>query len=177
MIERTKEPVRKLALFVALWGGFVLVALAILTGISIVGRAFLWAGLKPVPGDVELMESGVAFAVCAFLPWCQLQRGHASVAILTDRWNQSINALIDLVVDLLLTGVAALLLWRHVEGLQDKFNFGETSFILQFPIWWPYTAMLLGLTAWIVVGLWAVFADFAALKDGKRRIIDLEPTQ
>lgn len=172
MIQRTKEPIRKLALAVAVVGGLILVALAVLTGISIVGRAFLWAGLKPIFGDVELIESGVAFAVCSFMPWCQLQRGHASVSILTDQWNTAINAFIDLIVDVMLTFVAVLLLWRHVEGMSDKFRFGETSFILQFPIWWTYAAMVLGLATWIIVGFWTVGADFVALRSGQSRQID-----
>ncbi len=55
-------------------GGVVLVLLTIMTCISIVGRAGLTIGLRPVKGDFELIEAGVAFAIFAFLPWCQFTR-------------------------------------------------------------------------------------------------------
>ena len=56
-----------------------------MTVVSIVGRASLtWAWvLGPVPGDFELVEVGTGFAVFAFLPWCQLKRGHATVDLFT----------------------------------------------------------------------------------------------
>lgn len=172
MIQRSEGPIKKLALGVAALGGLVLVALAILSGINIIGRAFLWAGLKPIRGDVELIEAGVAFAVAAFMPWCQLQRGHASVTIISDLWNVVSNSVIDLISDVFLTLIAALLLWRHVEGMLDKIKYNETTFILQFPLWWAYAGMVLGLVAWIIVGLWTIFADIAALRRGEARDVD-----
>jgi hypothetical protein len=50
--------------------------------VSIIGRQFDgFAFFRPVRGDYELVELGCVIAVCAFLPWCQLKRGHVAVDI------------------------------------------------------------------------------------------------
>ena len=72
-----------LARTLALLGGVVLVAMTLVTVVSIIGRAMISFGFGPVPGDYELIEAGAAFAVFAFLPWCQLMRGHATVDVFT----------------------------------------------------------------------------------------------
>src|SRR5690606_33171079 len=69
--------IHALAKGTALVGGAVLIGLVVLVVASVTGRALLWAGLRPVPGDYELVEAGTAFAVFAFLPWAHLERGHA----------------------------------------------------------------------------------------------------
>ena len=57
------------AKWLAYFGGFLLTAAAIMTIISIAGRAMIWAGLGPVLGDFELVELAVVVAVFSFLPW------------------------------------------------------------------------------------------------------------
>lgn len=161
--------VEALAKAVAILGGLVLTAVALMAAVSIFGRALLDYGLKPVPGDFELVEAGTAFVVCAFLPWCQLQRGHASVAIITDQFSHGVNWAIDLIVDLVLLATASILTWRHINGMLDKQNYGETTFILQYPLWWAYAGCLVGMITWIVVGLWSVYADIAAFGSTETR--------
>ncbi|MCU0929269.1 MAG: TRAP transporter small permease subunit, partial [Burkholderiaceae bacterium] len=68
----------------AWFGAFVLCLLALISVVSIAGRALSGFGLGPVPGDFELVEAGTALAVFCFLPWCHLKRGHAVVDLL---WN------------------------------------------------------------------------------------------
>ncbi len=165
--------IRAIAGFLAVLGGIVLVAIALMVGVSITGRAFLWAGLRPVPGDVELVESSIAFVICAFLPWCQLEKGHASVGIVTDQFSPRVNAVIDLIGDLLLLGAAIVMTWRHIYGLMDKFAYGETTFILRFPLWWGYAGALVGLIGWIIVGVWCVWADGRAIATGKPRSVTM----
>jgi hypothetical protein len=36
--------------------------------------------------------------------------------------------------------VLILISWRLYEGLLSKMSNGETTFLLQFPIWWAYAA-------------------------------------
>lgn len=62
------------AKWLAYFGGFLLTAAAILTVISVTGRALIWASLGPVPGDFELVELTCAVAVFSFLPWSQINR-------------------------------------------------------------------------------------------------------
>lgn len=163
MYQRIAVWVERLAQIVAVLGGFMLLALTIMTVVSISGRQLIVFGLGPVPGDFELVAAGTAFAVSAFMPWTQLQRGHADVSILAERFPRRVNAVIDLVAELLLFGIAVVLTWRLIFGLLDKQAYGETTFILQFPLWWGYAACLLGLVTWIIVGAFSVWSAARAL--------------
>lgn len=153
-----------LARTVALLGGFVLVVLAIITVASITGRALIPVGLRPIPGDFELVEAGTAFVVCAFLPWAQLKRGHASVGIFTDFMGPGVNRALDLAGDVLLLAAAVVMTWRHTYGLLDKLAYNETTFILRFPLWWAYAGCLFGLIVWIVVATYCTLDSAMALK-------------
>ncbi len=155
MLATTGKWVDSLARNVALLGGAVLVLIAGITFVSVVGRALLPFGFKPLRGQFELVEAGTVFVVCAFLPWCHLSRGHASVAIFTDRMGRLANALIDLLSDILLLAVSLVITWRLIAGMIDKITYGETTFLLGFPLWWSYAGALVGLFSWIIVALWS----------------------
>ena len=154
MLVTSGRWVNSLARAAAMLGGIALVLVALMTVLSVAGRALIPFGLKPLRGQFELVEAGTVFVVCAFLPWCHLNRGHASVAIFTDRLGRRFNAFIDLSVDMALLAIALIVTWRHIAGMMDKMTYGETSFLLGYPLWWGYAAALVGLFAWIVVGLW-----------------------
>lgn len=166
MFEQIDRAVFRLAKTVAILGGLVLVCVAIMTSVSIIGRSLIWAGLTPIRGDFELVEAGVAFAVFAFMPWCHLKKGHASVEVFTVGFPLRVNAAIDMVADLVLTLMAILLTWRHYEGVLSKMQYNETTFILRFPVWWAYAVCLLGLVTWIIVGLWSAMKDANAVLTG-----------
>ena len=163
MLATSGRWVHNLAKTVAVFGGIVLALIALLTVVSITGRALLPFGFKPLRGQFELVEAGTVFVVCAFLPWCHLNRGHASVAIFTDWLGRRFNAFIDLVGDVALLGVALIITWRHLAGMMDKMTYGETTFLLGLPLWWGYAAALVGLVTWVVVGLWASASSTRAL--------------
>ena len=66
----------------ALFGGFVMCAMAILTTASVIGRAFF---NSPISGDFELVAIGTGVAVFAFLPYCHLIRENVVVDFFLDR--------------------------------------------------------------------------------------------
>jgi TRAP-type C4-dicarboxylate transport system permease small subunit len=146
-----------LARILALVGGAVLLLLAALTVVSVTGRAFVKMGLGPVPGDFELVEAGCAFAVFAFLPWCQFQRGHATVDVFIGWAGPRARAGLALVSNILLTAVAGFIAWRLQAGLVDKLSYGETTFILQMPAWYGYAASLVGAVVFAVVCVYTVW--------------------
>jgi TRAP-type C4-dicarboxylate transport system permease small subunit len=148
--------VERLAFWTAMAGGAVLIAALVVTVVSIVGRALIFAGLGPIPGDFELVESGTAFAVLAFMPLCQFHRGHVTVDLFLTRAGRRPNALIDVVTNLLMTGAAGVITWRLFVGMLDKRSYGETTFILQFPLWWSYAAALLGAAVFTLVCAYTV---------------------
>ncbi len=152
--------IEKLARFAAIIGGIVLIAIALITLVSVIGRALIPFGLRPLRGQFELVEAGTLFAVCAFLPWCHLKKGHASVAVLTDFFGARINKILDFAGDFLLTVLALLMARQLGLGMFDKIEFGETSFLLRYPIWWSYGSALFGLSIWIIVGIWASLNSF-----------------
>ena len=163
----------------ALLGGVVLVALVLLTCVSVLGRggntlghadwlealapaigkAIIGTGVGPVLGDFEIVEAGIAFAVFAFLPWCQLRQGHATVDIFTAMMPGAINRLLVTLWDVLFALMLILIAWRLFEGMMSKVQNGQTTFLLQFPIWWAYAASF---AASVVAALTGVYV--AALR-------------
>jgi TRAP-type C4-dicarboxylate transport system permease small subunit len=101
-----------LARTLAIIGGVVLTALVLLTCVSVIGRGgntlghsdFLTGILPgfadmlnefgPVTGDFEVVEAGIAFAIFAFLPICQLHGGHATVDVFTNMMPKRFNRVI-----------------------------------------------------------------------------------
>jgi len=132
------------ARWLAILGGIVLMAITLLVVASVTGRALIGLGLAPVPGDFELVELGVGIAVFFFLPWCYLRGGHATVDMLymhVPRWAQKA---VDTFSDLLMLAVWLVLTWMLWQGLQEKKEYMETTFILQMPVWWAYAFCLIG---------------------------------
>lgn len=152
-----------LARLTAYLGGLVLLGIVVMTCISIAGRALHGAGLGPIPGDFEMVEIGVGFAIFAFLPWCQIKRGHATVDLLQARFGRRLNAAIDLVSDVLMFVAAALIGWRLWQGMLDKKSYSETTFILQFPVWITYAAALAGAAVFVAVSLYCIWRSGRAL--------------
>lgn len=150
-------------------GGAVLVVVLSLTVVSIIGRGLIFAGLGPIPGDFELVEAGTAFAVLAFLPLCQFHRGHVTVDLFLTRAGQRNNARIDVVANLLMTGAAGVITWRLFLGLLDKRSYGETTFILQFPIWWSYAAALAGAAVFTLVCAYTVWRSIGEARGAAQR--------
>ena len=94
--------VGRLARAVAIAGGSVLALVTVITVVSVIGRALIPIGLKPVPGDYEIVQAGVLFAIFCALPLTQYLRGHADVSILTDRFPPRAAAIIEFVMDVLM---------------------------------------------------------------------------
>jgi TRAP-type C4-dicarboxylate transport system permease small subunit len=154
--------VHGLAKAVAIAGGLVLIAVVVVVVLSVIGRTLIWAGLRPIAGDYEIVEAGVLFAIFAFMPWCHLVRGHAIVGILTDRLSPRANVLIELLMDVLMLAVAIFIVWRHWAGMMDKLSYQETTFILRMPIWWSYAASMIGAASFVIVAAYVVVRSAVA---------------
>jgi TRAP-type C4-dicarboxylate transport system permease small subunit len=149
--------VGKLAVFSAMSGGVALLALVLMTCASILGRAFSFAGLGPVKGDFELLEAGIAFCIFAFLPICQLKAAHATVDVFTSPLSAKINRLLVALWEIVFALVMALIAWRLYEGMLTKLQNGETTFLIQFPVWWAYAASLVPAIAAVLVSFWSAW--------------------
>ncbi|WP_238366310.1 TRAP transporter small permease [Mesobacterium pallidum] len=151
---------------IALLGGFVLIAVIIMTCLSIIGRTGTAIGLGPVPGDFELVELGVGFAIFCFMPWAQYARAHARVDLFTPAFSGWQNRLMDVVADLGLL-VSAFIIAKQLRlGMLDKIQYFETSFILHMPLWWGYAAAMLGAVAWVLVAAFCLMRSSLDLAKG-----------
>jgi TRAP-type C4-dicarboxylate transport system permease small subunit len=185
-----------LARSLAILGGAVLVAITALTMASILGRAVVtvayshtpdylafldlplgWLrsgarvlashGIGPVPGDYEMVQDGAGFAIFAFLPWCQLSRGHATVDVFTSFLPDRVNRWIDLVSEFLMTAVILLIAWRLGVGAMDKMRYGETTFILQYPVWWGYAFAMVGAVVAVIVSFYMLAVRIGEVVTGR----------
>lgn len=161
MYDLLEKAADRLARGTALLGGLVLIVVVAMTCVSITGRALVPFGFGPVRGDFEWIEIGVGFAIFAFLPWCHLQRGHASVDLFEPAFPPLMNRIINFLVDIVMFMAAAIIAWRLWLGMLDKQRFGETTFIVQFPIWTAYAACLFGALVFVVV------VAFCTLRSGR----------
>ena len=67
-----------LAYVFVLIGSAVMVAVTLMTVISILGR---WLFLSPIYGDFELAAIGTAVSVFLFLPYCHLKKGNVIIGL------------------------------------------------------------------------------------------------
>jgi TRAP-type C4-dicarboxylate transport system permease small subunit len=130
-------------------GGLVLVAMAGMTVISVVGRAFF---AHPILGDVELVQLGSAVVVASFLPYTQFRRGNLIVDFFTASASPTTQRRLDALGTLLYTLVLALVLWRVAAGGLAMQASQESSMLMGLPLWWPYALMLPGLALCVLIG-------------------------
>lgn len=154
--------VHALARYVAIAGGGVLIAVTVVTVVSIAGRMLLplnpilGTDFGPIAGDYEIVQAGMLFAIFSFLPWCHLTRGNAIVAILTDRFPVRFNALAEFVWDIVMLVTAVFIAWRLWAGMLDKIEFRESTFILRLPIWMSYATGMVGAVIFVVVAAYCL---------------------
>lgn len=157
-----------LARVMALIGGAVLTVLILITCISILGRMansalhsdivmavapgmaqwLIDAGVGAIRGSYELVEAGMAFCIFAFLPFCQVTMGHASVDVFTNALPRLVNRVLDVLIAALFAVALVVIALQLNEGMLRKLpnDFGavQTSLLLEFPVWWAYAASLVG---------------------------------
>jgi TRAP-type C4-dicarboxylate transport system permease small subunit len=122
------------------------------------------ARVGPVNGDFELVEAGVAFAIFSFIPLCQITSGHAAVDVFANSFPARANRILRMVTEIVFALVLVLIAWRLGAGTVSKFENGETSFLLQFPVWWAYAASLVAAVVAAIVGIYmAVIRSIEAI--------------
>ena len=131
-------------------GGLVLVAMATMTVVSVVGRAFF---SHPILGDVELVQLGCAVVVASFLPYAQYRRANLIVDFFTTQASAAAQHWMDTFGTALYTAVMALVCWRVAAGGIDIHANQESSMLMNLPLWIPYALMVPGLALCVVIGL------------------------
>ena len=179
------------ARFMAICGGLVLALLILLICISVVGRSLngvlhgwigtafpavsawlLQAGVGPINGDFELVEAGVAFSIFSFLPLCQISGGHASVDIFTSKLPRGVNRGLQMVIDTVFAFALIIMAYQLYKGMLSKLSYGDTTFLLQFPIWWAYAASLVGAVMAAMISVYVACVRVMELATGQDVITD-----
>ena len=135
----------------ALVGSLIALLVAGMSVYSIIGRAFL---SKPLFGDVEITQMGIAASISLCLPWCQLHRGNILVDFFTQSTSVRTRQILDSVGAFLLAAMCVLLAWRTTMGALAVSSAAETSMILGLPMWWAYASLAPGLLLSALVALW-----------------------
>lgn len=154
MADRFGPPrglVARLARGLALAGGGVLLATALLTTWSVVQR---WLTRQPVPGDFELVSLGSGLAVMGFLAYGTLVRSNILVDSFTGWLPTRVNDGIDAFWTLVWLGVAAVLAERLLLGARETLASGTTTMVLGLPTWWAIGLGALAFAATAVAAAW-----------------------
>ena len=174
-------------------GGVMLTALILLTCLSVLGRnlnSFLhgdwmqsiapgfadWllgAGVGAINGDFELIEAGIAFAIFAFLPLCHLTGGHATVDIFTSKMSARSNRTLAAVSGVVFAAIMVLIAVQLYAGTLSKFKTGQTTLLLEFPIWRAYALSLVGAVIAAIVAVYVGIMKLVELAQGQ----DILPTE
>ena len=150
-----------LAAALAVVGGLVLAGMALLTGVSVAGRAAFSA---PVPGDFELVAIGTGLAVFAFLPYCQLTRGNVLVDFFMAHAPSRAKLACDIVGGVLYLVIGALLTWRMIFGGIDMYNYAEVSMTINFPRWTTFPISVVLLAFLVVVIAYTIGRSIAEFR-------------
>jgi len=142
----------------ALAGGIVLVALTIMSLVSIAGRALLSA---PLPGDYELVQVGSAIAVAAFLPLTQMRGGHVIVDFFTAHARPATRAGLDALGAGLIAVCAGVFAWRLAVGAISLGEANDQTTILGLPTWIPVAIMVPCFALFAAVGLYTAWRYWA----------------
>ncbi|MEQ6204536.1 TRAP transporter small permease [Sulfitobacter sp. HNIBRBA2951] len=178
----------RLARFFAILGGIVLSLLIVQTCLSILGRtintilhsdvvqaaapdlasALLSTGVSSINGAFEMVEAGMAFVIFAFLPLCQISGAHASVDIFTSRLPARINTFLRAIIEVIFALVIVIIAWQLLHGMLSKLRTGQTTLILEFPVWWPYALSLIAAVASAIIAVYVAASRVAELALGRQ---------
>lgn len=171
----------RLAKLFAQLGGVVLILLVFLTCASVLGRsinsilhgsffqesaaglanALLSTGVGPINGDFEIVEAGMAFVIFAFIPICQLSAAHAKVDVFTAVLSGRVNRCLRAIIEIVFAAVLILIAVQLTRGMISKMDAGQTTLLLQFPVWWSYAASVVAAIASALIGIYVAAARLA----------------
>ncbi len=137
---------------IAVFGGLNLLLVMVLTVASVIGRTALD---RPMLGDSEVVEAGIAIALFCSLPYCQMRGANVIVDFFTLAASEHTRALLDLVMNTVFLVCVAVLTWRLAIGGWAVFIGGDNSTFLRIPLWWGY------LTGFVVMIVWCLTCTYA----------------
>ena len=130
---------RLLSVALAVFGGLLLSAGALMTVISVTGRYLFSA---PISGDIELVELGAGAAIAAFLPYCQISGSNVIVDFFTGAMTSRGRARLDAIHGLVFAFCSGLVAWRMTLGGIDAYLNNDETMVLGAPICISFVVMV-----------------------------------
>jgi len=140
----------RLAVLFAKTGCLAACIVALLTVSSVIGRNLM---SRPIPGDVELTQFGVALCIALCLPWAQLRGSNIIVDFFTQNTPERTRNRLDAFGALLLAAMVGVLAWRTAAGAISVRDSHETTMILGLPMWVTYAVLAPGLALTALIAL------------------------
>lgn len=147
--------------WLAIAGGLMIFAMALLTAASVSGRALFG---RPIPGDFELVGIGTGLAVFAILPWCQITRGNVVVDFFMSGASPRAKAVCDVIGAGLYFFIASILAWRLALGGIDMYQQGERSMTIGLPRWMTFPLSVLLMAFLVVVIAYTLWQSIAEIR-------------
>jgi TRAP-type C4-dicarboxylate transport system permease small subunit len=159
--RRAPDALERLTGLVAILGGLLALAVALLVTTSVLGR---WLFNAPIDGDFEFVKMATAIAVFAYLPYTQARRGNIMVDTFTGWLGRRGNARIDAFWDLAYAGFMGFCAWALVNGTLDAIRSGETTMQRQLLLW-PSIALATALCG--LLAMTAVLSAFRLIRSSQ----------
>lgn len=133
--------VERLLRYVALLGGFILVALMVLVSVAVFNRKVLNA---PILGDFEIVKIGLSLVVMMAMPYVTLRQSHIRVDILDNHIGRFGRFYGDLFARLVSCFVLYLLIGKTWKKMLDAHEYGDVTNMIEIPVSIAYAAITLG---------------------------------
>ncbi|HCQ66965.1 MAG TPA: C4-dicarboxylate ABC transporter permease [Rhodobacteraceae bacterium] len=132
----------------------------------------IWGDIRigPFNGDYEIVEAGMAFTIFSFLPLAHIAGAHATVDIFTQRISDRQNRILTVLIDVAFAAVLVIIALQLFQGTLSKFQRGQTTFLLQFPVWWAYALSLVGAVIAAMVSVYLALMRIAEAFTGRHLI-------
>ncbi|AXV18155.1 hypothetical protein CYG48_20550 (plasmid) [Neorhizobium sp. SOG26] len=151
----------------ALLGGVVTLAVVVVQTASVVTGIFG----APVPGDFELTELGIAVAVFAFLPYCQLTDANVTADIFTSGLGKRTQSALVLLSSVIALVFAILMAWRTWLGAENQFDYDYQTAILQIPIGYAFIAIVISLILVAVAAIITIVESYQGVVTRSQNVI------
>jgi len=132
----------------AIAGGLVTIVAMAITLASTIGGAALNA---PILGDKEIIEFGCAFALFAFMPYCQMRGSNIIVDVFTKNAPEFLKTVLDAVGQVMFVIVVAMITWRLSVGAVEAFRDADATTFLRLPVWFGYATATGASFIWVLV--------------------------
>jgi TRAP-type C4-dicarboxylate transport system permease small subunit len=138
-------------------GGLIALAVGLMTVYSVAQRALI---TKPLAGDIELVQFGIALSISLCIAWCQLRGSNIIVDFFTQKATLKTNRWLDAVGCVFMALMYGVLSVRTLYGALAVSSAHETTPTLDLPMWWTYACLAPGLGLACIVAVIQAWMHF-----------------